>query len=75
MAISLQLQKAKKDEQAVKRRNMTNLSPDSVSGKLTKLVSFPLHEIINGVTPRTQSYVSRPLRQPGKCCLKKEALL
>ncbi|KAF3813901.1 hypothetical protein GH733_017933 [Mirounga leonina] len=49
MAVSLELRKAKKDEQALKRRNITNFSPDPASGQLTKGVSLTLQEIINGV--------------------------
>uniref|UniRef100_A0A452TWQ2 Importin subunit alpha n=1 Tax=Ursus maritimus TaxID=29073 RepID=A0A452TWQ2_URSMA len=49
MAVSLELRKAKKDEQALKRRNITNFSPDPASGQLTKGVSLSLQEIINGV--------------------------
>ncbi|EHB12894.1 Importin subunit alpha-8 [Heterocephalus glaber] len=45
MALSLELWKAKKDEQALKRRNITYLSPDLVS----KGVSLTLDEIIKVV--------------------------
>ncbi|XP_047693834.1 importin subunit alpha-8 [Prionailurus viverrinus] len=49
MAVSLELRKAKKDEQALKRRNITNVSSDPASEQLTKGVSLNLQEIINGV--------------------------
>ena len=49
IAMSLQLRKAKKDEQAFKRRNITSLSTDPTSEEGTKWVSLTLQEIINGV--------------------------
>ncbi|KAM5217290.1 importin subunit alpha-8 isoform 2-T2 [Hipposideros larvatus] len=49
IVVSLQLRKAKKDEQALKRRNITSLSPDPASEQPTKGVSLTLQEIINGV--------------------------
>ncbi|XP_016052614.1 PREDICTED: importin subunit alpha-8 [Miniopterus natalensis] len=49
IAVSVQLRKAKKDEQVLKRRNITNLSPDPASEEGTKGVSLTLEEIINGV--------------------------
>uniref|UniRef100_A0A673UH42 Importin subunit alpha n=1 Tax=Suricata suricatta TaxID=37032 RepID=A0A673UH42_SURSU len=49
MAVSLELRKAKKEEQALKRRNITNLSSDPASEQLTRGVSLNLQEIINGV--------------------------
>ncbi|XP_059011617.1 importin subunit alpha-8 [Mustela lutreola] len=55
MAVSLELRKAKKDEQALKRRNITIFSPEPASGELTKGVcwecgvSLTLQEIISGV--------------------------
>ncbi|XP_039736276.1 importin subunit alpha-8 [Pteropus medius] len=49
IVVSLQLRKAKKDEQALKRRNITSLSPDPASEQPTKEVSLTLQEIINGV--------------------------
>ncbi|XP_039082104.1 importin subunit alpha-8 [Hyaena hyaena] len=48
MAVSLELRKAKKEEQALKRRNITSVSSDSAS-ELAKGVSLNLQEIINGV--------------------------
>ncbi|KFO25312.1 Importin subunit alpha-8 [Fukomys damarensis] len=45
MALSLELRKAKKDEQALKRRNITYLSPDLAS----KGVCLTLDEIIKGM--------------------------
>lgn len=45
----LELQKIKQDEQALKRRNIINLSPDSSSGKLAKGVILTLHETGNTV--------------------------
>lgn len=45
----LELQKIKQDEQALKRRDITNLSPDSSSGKLAKGVILTLHETGNTV--------------------------
>ncbi|XP_062946039.1 importin subunit alpha-8 [Cynocephalus volans] len=49
MAVSLELRKAKKDEQALKRRNITDFSPDQASEKPAKEVSLTLAEIIKGV--------------------------
>ncbi|XP_036873866.1 importin subunit alpha-8 [Manis javanica] len=49
MAVSLELRKAKKDEQALKRRNITNVSSDPASEQPSKEVSLTLQEIINGV--------------------------
>ncbi|XP_036097629.1 importin subunit alpha-8 [Molossus molossus] len=49
IAVSLQLRKAKKDEQVLKRRNITHLSPDPVSEEGNKGVILTLQEIINGV--------------------------
>lgn len=40
MAVSLELRKAKKDEQALKRRNITIFSPEPASGELTKGVRW-----------------------------------
>ncbi|XP_010963850.1 importin subunit alpha-8 [Camelus ferus] len=48
IAVSLELRKAKKDEQALKRRNITSVSPDP-SEHQNKGVSLTLQEIINGV--------------------------
>ncbi|XP_061065440.1 importin subunit alpha-8 [Eubalaena glacialis] len=48
IAVSLELRKAKKDEQSLKRRNITDVSPDP-SEQQTKGVSLTLQEIINGV--------------------------
>ncbi|XP_065748355.1 importin subunit alpha-8 [Phocoena phocoena] len=48
IAVSLELRKAKKDEQSLKRRNITDVSPDA-SEQQTKRVSLTLQEIINGV--------------------------
>nr|XP_010594679.1 importin subunit alpha-8 [Loxodonta africana] len=55
IAVSLELRKAKKEEQALKRRNITDLSPDPSSEKLAKGVSLTLDEIVNhasGTDPR-----------------------
>ncbi|KAM6156420.1 importin subunit alpha-8 [Erethizon dorsatum] len=49
MALSLELRKAKKDEQALKRRNITYLSPDPTFVNTTKGFSLTLDEIIKGV--------------------------
>ncbi|XP_037670847.1 importin subunit alpha-8 [Choloepus didactylus] len=49
MAVTLELRKAKKDEQALKRRNISELSPDPPSEKPAKEISLTLDEIINGV--------------------------
>uniref|UniRef100_A0A671F254 Importin subunit alpha n=1 Tax=Rhinolophus ferrumequinum TaxID=59479 RepID=A0A671F254_RHIFE len=49
IVVNLQLRKAKKDEQALKRRNIISLSPDPASEQLTKGVNLTLQEIINGV--------------------------
>ncbi|XP_017388886.1 importin subunit alpha-8 [Cebus imitator] len=51
MAVSLKLRKAKKDEQTLKRRNITNFFPDTPSEKTAKgvAVSLTLGEIIQGV--------------------------
>ncbi|KAM8765367.1 importin subunit alpha-8 [Rhynchonycteris naso] len=49
IAVSVQLRKAKKDEQVLKRRNITNLSSDPASEEGTKGASLTLQEIINGV--------------------------
>ncbi|KAM9584463.1 importin subunit alpha-8 [Trichechus inunguis] len=54
MVVSLELRKAKKDEQALKRRNITDLSPNPSSEKLAKAVSLTLDEIVsrvNGTDP------------------------
>ncbi|XP_058426517.1 importin subunit alpha-8 [Diceros bicornis minor] len=48
IAVRLDLRKAKKDEQALKRRNITPLSPDPACEQQTK-ISLTLQEIINGV--------------------------
>lgn len=40
MAVSLELRKAKKDEQALKRRNITIFSPEPASGELAKGVCW-----------------------------------
>ncbi|XP_078213475.1 importin subunit alpha-8 [Callithrix jacchus] len=51
MAVSLKLRKAKKDEQTLKRRNITSFCPDTPSEKTAKgvTVSLTLGEIIQGV--------------------------
>ncbi|XP_041605529.1 importin subunit alpha-8 isoform X2 [Vulpes lagopus] len=49
IAVSLELRKAKKDEQALKRRNIANFSTDPTSEQPTKGVSLTLQEIIHGV--------------------------
>ncbi|XP_016867699.1 importin subunit alpha-8 isoform X4 [Homo sapiens] len=51
MAVSLELRKAKKDEQTLKRRNITSFCPDTPSEKTAKgvAVSLTLGEIIKGV--------------------------
>ncbi|XP_008144345.2 importin subunit alpha-8 [Eptesicus fuscus] len=49
MAVNVQLRKAKKDEQVLKRRNITNLCSDPASGEGTKEVRLTLEEIISGV--------------------------
>uniref|UniRef100_A0A2K6UG20 Importin subunit alpha n=1 Tax=Saimiri boliviensis boliviensis TaxID=39432 RepID=A0A2K6UG20_SAIBB len=51
MAVSLKLRKAKKDEQTLKRRNITSFCPDTPSEKTAKevAVSLTLGEIIQGV--------------------------
>ncbi|KAK2504336.1 hypothetical protein MC885_001885 [Smutsia gigantea] len=49
MAVSPGLQKAKKDEQALKKRNITHVASDPASEPLSKEVSLTLQEIINSV--------------------------
>ncbi|XP_054423977.1 importin subunit alpha-8 [Pteronotus mesoamericanus] len=49
IAVSLQLRKAKKDEQVLKRRNITSFSTDPASKEGTNQVNLPLQDIINGV--------------------------
>ncbi|XP_004691721.2 PREDICTED: importin subunit alpha-8 [Condylura cristata] len=50
MAVSLELRKAKKDEQALKRRNITHVCTDKASsGQLFEEVNLTLLEIIKGV--------------------------
>uniref|UniRef100_A0A8D2DPD7 Importin subunit alpha n=1 Tax=Sciurus vulgaris TaxID=55149 RepID=A0A8D2DPD7_SCIVU len=50
MTISLELRKAKKDEQVLKRRNINDVSPEPASEKPAKgVVSLSLDEIIKGV--------------------------
>ncbi|XP_027628291.1 importin subunit alpha-8 [Tupaia chinensis] len=51
MTVSLELRKAKKDEQALKRRNITNIFPDPTSEKPDRgiAVSLTLDEIVKGV--------------------------
>ncbi|XP_059551314.1 importin subunit alpha-8-like [Myotis daubentonii] len=49
IAVNVQLRKAKKDEQVLKRRNITNLCSHSASGEETKGVKLTLEEIISGV--------------------------
>uniref|UniRef100_A0A2I3GR37 Importin subunit alpha n=1 Tax=Nomascus leucogenys TaxID=61853 RepID=A0A2I3GR37_NOMLE len=51
IAVSLELRKAKKDEQILKRRNITSFCPDTASEKPAKgvAVSLTLGEIIKGV--------------------------
>ncbi|XP_054549688.1 importin subunit alpha-8 isoform X2 [Talpa occidentalis] len=48
MAVSLELRKAKKDEQALKRRNITHICSDRASGQLAGEVNLTLLEIIQG---------------------------
>ncbi|XP_040119146.1 importin subunit alpha-8 [Oryx dammah] len=49
IAVSLELRKAKKDEQALKRRNIIDVSLDP-SDQQTKGVSLTLQEIISGIS-------------------------
>ncbi|XP_051061431.1 importin subunit alpha-8 [Phodopus roborovskii] len=49
IAANLQLRKAKKDEQALKRRNISQFSNDLVSQEPVKMASLILEDIIKGV--------------------------
>uniref|UniRef100_A0A5F9CHS9 Importin subunit alpha n=1 Tax=Oryctolagus cuniculus TaxID=9986 RepID=A0A5F9CHS9_RABIT len=49
VAVSLELRKARKEEQALKRRNITDCSPEPASEKPTKGVSLSLDDIVRGV--------------------------
>ncbi|KAM5302299.1 importin subunit alpha-8 isoform 2-T2 [Glossophaga mutica] len=53
-AVSLQLRKAKKDEQVFKRRNITDLSMDPASQEEANQVSLTVPEIISGMNASDQ---------------------
>ncbi|KAF3829756.1 hypothetical protein GH733_001707 [Mirounga leonina] len=55
MAISLKLWKTEKAEQALKRRNISNISPDPASEEPAKPISLTLHEVINGAVKFLES--------------------
>ncbi|XP_055984293.1 importin subunit alpha-8 [Sorex fumeus] len=49
IAVSLELRKAKKDELAIKRRNITHVSPDPASGESAEEMTLTLLDIISAV--------------------------